>query len=62
MAISPVSNSPSTPYIAPTSAAPRTDSDGDKDGSKAAVSTLMNSIPPVPKPTATMGNNVNVRA
>jgi len=62
MAIGPVSSNPSTPYTAPTSSAPKTDSDGDRDSSKAAVSTLMNSIPPVPKPTATMGNNVNVRA
>lgn len=58
MAISAI---PSSTYVNPQQAqVAATDSDGDKDGSKAAAPTA--STPVVSNPTATMGNNVNTHA
>jgi hypothetical protein len=48
-------------YVAP-QANPAVSSGGDKDGSKAGAPEMAPPPPPVTKPTATVGNNVNTTA
>ncbi len=49
-------------YQAQAVRATKTDSDGDQDGSKVETKDTAPAQPQVSKPTATMGNNVNVMA
>lgn len=63
MAISGVSNSGAAPVQALQQVKRASDADGDTDGSKAGeVESTASKQPPLPNPTPTMGNNVNVRA
>ncbi len=58
-----ISSVPSSTYVNPQQAqVAATDSDGDKDGSKAVAKAPAASTPVVSNPTDTMGNNVNTHA